>query len=85
LVALHATGDPHGEWAGQNSTNTCVCPEGEFVRVLNVVSVLPGPSLGSGHVLTGVKTDPWVIQELIVQPIISNYNLVVMEEQQWHA
>lgn len=70
MEALHAAGDPDSEWASQNSTNAGVCPECEFVRVLNIVSVLPGPSLRAGHVLTGVKTDPWVIQELIVQPII---------------
>jgi hypothetical protein len=81
LEALHAAGKPNCEWSSEGCTDASIGPEGEFVLVLNVMSVLPGPSLGISHVLTGMKTDPGIIQELIVQPIIANYKIVVMEAQ----
>ena len=80
LEALHAASDPHCKRWGKCSTDACVCPECKFVLVLNIMSILPGPSLRACHMLTGMKTDPWVVQELIVQPIISNYKIVVMEQ-----
>jgi hypothetical protein len=81
LEALHAAGKPDSEGGCEGSTDASVGPEGEFVLVLNLVSVLPWPSLGASPMLTGMKTYPGVIQELIVQPINENYKIVVMEEQ----
>ena len=81
LEALHAASKPHSEGRSEGGTHSCIGPEGELVLLLNIVSVLPGPSLGVGHVLAGVKTYPGVVQELVVQPIISNYKIAVMEEQ----
>ena len=81
LIPLHASSHDASEWPRNNSTEYPVSKEGELVLLVYLAMVLPGYTLGTGHVLLEARSCPWVTSKVLGQEI----NVLVLHFLCWNG